>query len=156
LAKFFPTAQIVAVDISEEALNVARRNAKTLSLDKQIRFLRSDLYAELSPEKEGLFDMIVSNPPYVTHSEYESLMADVKKHEPRTALVGGADGLDIIRPLIRGAKPFLKRGGRLLLEIGYRQADVLREELSANGFSDIHIRKDFAGHDRLVAARWDK
>jgi release factor glutamine methyltransferase len=81
------------------------------------------------------------------------LDADVKDHEPRRALLGGDDGLEIIRPLIAQGFSFLKPGGQMMLEIGYRQANAVRDLFASNGFIDIEIRQDFGGHDRMIAAR---
>jgi release factor glutamine methyltransferase len=153
LAKSFPRAQITATDILSEVLQTAERNAERLFLSGKVRFLSSNLYEELGPEFRGVYDMIISNPPYVTRSEYEFLDADVKDHEPRRALLGGDDGLEIIRPLIAQGFSFLKPGGQMILEIGYRQADAVRELFKSNGFIDIEIRQDFGGHDRMIAAR---
>ncbi len=96
--------------------------------------------------------MIVSNPPYVSDDEYESLMPEVKDHEPRLALTAGKDGLDIYKRLIPAAADHLMDGGALALEIGCSQAEAVREILSEHGFKDIRVTKDLAGLDRVVTA----
>jgi release factor glutamine methyltransferase len=147
---------VLATDLSSEVLKTAERNAERLYLNGKVRFLSSNLYAELTPEYRGVFDMIISNPPYVTRSEYELLEADVKDHEPRLALLAGDDGLDVIRPLITDGFHFLKPGGWLMLEMGYKQSQAVKKLFEENGFIDIEIRQDFGGHDRMIAARKGK
>lgn len=153
MASRFPKTNILATDVSPEALETARLNLKRLFLDQNVRFLSSDLYRELGPDFIGVFDMIVANPPYVTRSEYESLEMDVKVHEPRRALLGGEQGFDVIHPLISGAKAYLRPGGWLLLEIGHHQGKDVEQILKSNGYTNIELRKDYAGHDRMVAAK---
>lgn len=153
LAILVPKSSVTGIDISSEVLETAERNASRLFLGGKVRFLSSNLYAELDPESDGVFDMIISNPPYVTRSEYESLEADVKNHEPRLALVAGDDGLSVLRPLILEGRRFLKAGGLLMLEIGYKQGAAVQKILESAGYKNIQLRKDFGGHDRMVLAR---
>lgn len=139
-------AEVTAVDISGAALEVAKGNAKKLGAE--VEFIASDMFAAL---EERRFDVIVSNPPYVTSGEYESLSTEVKC-EPRLALVGGEDGLDFYRILAREAPKHLTRGGRLLLEIGYLQGEDVKALLQPD-FEDIIIKKDLEGKDRMISAR---
>jgi release factor glutamine methyltransferase len=111
-----------------------------------------------NPIIEGLdqakFDLIVSNPPYVSEAEFEKLDKNVKEYEPSGALHGGKDGLDIFRRMISGVGDFLKPDGALMLEIGYAQGQSVRELLEATGlFGCIRIEKDLAKKDRLVIAQ---
>ncbi len=151
-----PDADVSAADISEKALKVARENAGSILKNDdcgpagKIKFIRSDLFENI--DRGEKFDMIVSNPPYVSDDEYESLMPEVKDHEPRLALTAGKDGLDIYKRLIPAAADHLMDGGALALEIGCSQAEAVREILSEHGFKDIRVTKDLAGLDRVVTA----
>lgn len=152
IAKEVPEAQIVATDICQAALSVAAANIETYQLTERVRLVAGDLF---DPVIKGLdapaFDLIVSNPPYVSAAEYETLDKNVKDYEPRHALLAGQDGLDVYRRIAERAAQFLKPGGALMLEIGCTQAAPVTELLKQTGaFGDIAIKKDLAGHDRIV------
>ncbi len=136
-----------ATDISEDALAVAKQNAKDLGAD--VTFLRSDLFAEVP----GTFDCIVSNPPYIATGEIGSLMQEVRAHEPRLALDGGADGLCFYRRIIGEAAGFLRPNGWLLLEIGHDQGADVARLLCGGGFCEVQIQKDLSGLDRVALGR---
>jgi release factor glutamine methyltransferase len=146
LAYYLPDCEIVAVDISSEAIEVARINAQKNGVDKRIRFLCSDMFSALEIDK---FDIITCNPPYINALEYEELPLDVKK-EPQLALYGGKDGLDFYYALAAGAHQFLKAQGILLMEIGSKQGNEVRKIMEGKGFADIRIIKDWNGHERIV------
>lgn len=135
----------VGVDVSEDALAVARQNADRLA-EKQAVFIQSDLFEKV----EGSFDLIVSNPPYIRSQEIAGLMPEVREHEPHLALDGRDDGLHFYREIIKGAMPHLKRGGQLFFEIGYDQGEAVQALLAANGYTEIAVVKDYAGLDRVV------
>ena len=135
----------VGVDVSEDALAVARQNADRLA-EKQAVFIQSDLFEKV----EGSFDLIVSNPPYIRSQEIAGLMPEVREHEPHLALDGKDDGLHFYREIIRGAMSHLKRGGQLFFEIGYDQGEAVQALLAANGYTEIAVVKDYAGLDRVV------
>lgn len=135
----------VGVDVSEDALAVARQNADRLA-KKQAVFIQSDLFEKV----EGSFDLIVSNPPYIRSQEIAGLMPEVREHEPHLALDGKDDGLHFYREIIKGAMPHLKRGGQLFFEIGYDQGEAVQALLAANGYTEIAVVKDYAGLDRVV------
>ena len=135
----------VGVDVSEDALAVARQNADRLA-EKQAVFIQSDLFEKV----EGSFDLIVSNPPYIRSQEIAGLMPEVREHEPHLALDGKDDGLHFYREIIKGAMPHLKRGGQLFFEIGYDQGEAVQALLAANGYIEIAVVKDYAGLDRVV------
>lgn len=135
----------VGVDVSEDALAVARQNADRLA-EKQEVFIQSDLFEKV----EGSFDLIVSNPPYIRSQEIAGLMPEVREHEPHLALDGKDDGLHFYREIIKGAMPHLKRGGQLFFEIGYDQGEAVQALLAANGYTEIAVVKDYAGLDRVV------
>ena len=140
-------ARVTAVDVSPDALAVARRNAAKHGVADRIDFLQGDLFAPLNAEQR--FDLVVSNPPYIAPDEFPSLAADVRDHEPRIALEGGSDGLAFYRRIAMGVGPFLKPGGRLLMEIGYTQDENVRAILSQQPELEVGpTLKDMAGHAR--------
>ncbi len=147
LARSLPEANILALDINEKALEIAARNAAKNSVN--VRFLKSDLFAELPQIQEGGFDMILGNPPYVASTDLPRLEPELS-FEPRLALDGGQDGLDLLRRLVHDSRTFLKPGGLLALEIGHDQGTRVRDLLEANGFENIAILKDYSGHDRIA------
>lgn len=146
LKHFRPDLEVTAVDISEAALETARENSRRNQC--AVTFVLSDLFAELDPDQT--FDRIVSNPPYITDSEYETLMPEVRDHEPALALKAGPQGLDIYRRLIAEAPAHLKPEGMLAVEIGCFQAEAVSQLFSEHGFEDLQILKDLAGLDRVV------
>ena len=145
LAKLGTVAEGVGVDISEGALKVAERNRENLELP-QVRLVHSNLFESV----EGVFDMIVSNPPYIPTNDIEDLMREVKDHEPHLALDGSKDGLLFYRKLAEESGRYLVPGGSLLFEIGYDQGGAVSQLLDQAGFKDIHVKKDLAGLDRVV------
>lgn len=144
-----PDLTVLAVDLSEAALNVAKQNAEQNGVD--VRFLRSDLFAAIDPSEK--FDLIVSNPPYISNTEYEFLMPEVKEFEPPLALVAGEEGLDIYRRLVAEAPEHLKENGVLLVEIGCSQGGPVSELFREAGFRNLKVLKDLAGLDRVVFGR---
>ena len=146
----------VGTDLSGAALRVAEKNAERLlaregeSLSGQrggsFAFLESNLYERV----EGMFDMIVSNPPYIPTGQIPDLMPEVRDHEPRIALNGGGDGLAFYREIIADAGKHLKKGGMLLLEIGWDQAGAVRALMRDGGFVEVRVIRDYAGLDRVV------
>lgn len=137
--------QGVGVDISGEALRIARTNAKRLE-EEQADFVMSSLFENV----EGKFEMIVSNPPYIKSGDIAGLMPEVRDHEPRTALDGGEDGLLFYREITAGAKDHLPGGGMLFYEIGYDQGEAVKHIMEDAGYREIEIIKDFSGLDRVV------
>ena len=147
LAKLGTVAEGVGVDISEGALKVAERNRENLELP-QVRLVHSNLFESV----EGVFDMIVSNPPYIPTEDIEDLMREVRDHEPHLALDGSKDGLLFYRKLAEESGRYLVPGGSLLFEIGYDQGGAVSQLLDQAGFKDIHVKKDLADLDRVVYA----
>ncbi len=137
----------VGVDISQEALKVARKNKERLAVSAE--FLESDLFSKV----EGTYDIIVSNPPYIATKELDGLMPEVREHEPRIALDGMEDGLHFYREILRQADSYLKDGGWICFEIGYDQGAALEAMLLTHGYKDVHIEKDLAGLDRVAIGR---
>ena len=150
LAKELPEPKITATDISPAALKVAKKNARNLKLGKNIEFLKGDLFAPV----KGLFDIIVSNPPYISAAEYEELPRGVKDFEPKIALLAGQTGVEFYEKLIYQSKNHLKKDGWLLMEIGAPQAEKIRDIMQECAFfEDIDVRRDYAGHDRVIKGR---
>lgn len=150
LLKMLPAARGIAIDISPEALAVARENACRQGVDDRVDFELGDL---LYPLKTRLVDIIVANPPYIPAQDIAKLAPEVQK-EPILALDGGADGLVCYRKLIEQSLPVLVPGGWLAFEVGIGQAEQVVELMrKTNGFADIEIIKDYAGIDRVVIGR---
>lgn len=146
----------VGADLSKEALKVAQANAERLGMtasfaegsgdEPRVRFVHSDLF-EAIDEK---FDLIVSNPPYIRTDVIETLMPEVRDHDPRMALDGTADGLYFYRKIIEESEHYLKRGGQLFFEIGHDQAEEVVTLMQRHGYKEIEVKKDYAGLDRVV------
>lgn len=136
-------ADVTAVDISEEALNVAKQNAKKNNVD--VNFIQSDLFSNVNEK----YEMIVSNPPYIEREVIESLQSEVKK-EPMLALDGGISGLDFYERIIPEAREHLEKNGVLLLEIGYNQAENVKSLMLENDYNNIKVLKDLSGNNRVV------
>ncbi|MGC2211190.1 MAG: peptide chain release factor N(5)-glutamine methyltransferase [Candidatus Korobacteraceae bacterium] len=147
LARELPQAEVHAVDLSPDALHIARLNAARL--DARVQFAQSDVLA--STVRDATFDFVVSNPPYVGHDEADKVQEVVKHYEPPMAVFAGDDGLDVIRRLIPQAREALRTGGWLLIEIGYTQSQAVRALLG--GWHSVHIIADLAGIPRVIAAR---
>jgi release factor glutamine methyltransferase len=145
-----PAAKGLGVDVSEAALAVARDNAASLGLGRQVALLRGDWTAGLA---EASFDLAVSNPPYIRSSEIAALQPEVRDHEPRLALDGGEDGLDAYRVLAGEMLRVLKPGGRFLVEIGHDQSAAVEALFAAAGGASITTAKDLANRDRVVGGR---
>lgn len=154
LLKYSNGCEGVGVDISAEALTLAQENAENINNSASISFLQGDLYGTLTEMVTLItFDIIVSNPPYIPADVIDTLEPEVKKYEPRLALDGGDDGLDIIRRIIDGAPEHLIKGGELFLEIGYDQGPSVSALMREAGFADVEVIPDYAGLDRVVAGR---
>jgi release factor glutamine methyltransferase len=152
VAKHHAAATIVAVDMSDEALTVARRNAETHGVADRVTFRKSDLFAGLS--HDAPFDLILSNPPYIPTATLATLAVDVRDHEPRAALDGGADGFTVFDRLIAGATIHLRSGGALLVEIGFDQeAAALQRVAVVPGLTSRPTIRDGDGRPRVINAR---
>ena len=152
--------RIVATDVSEQALEVARRNALRLGLSDRIEFRLGDCWAALAASAEGPrpelggFDLVVSNPPYIENRELERLAPEIARFEPRLALAGGIDGLDFYRRICAGVCGYLKPGGELIVEVGAAQADSVAALCRAVGCAETVVIDDLAGCQRVVRARF--
>ena len=148
IVKLADGAQVTLTDVSCDALEVARLNAKKLGVEDKVTFVRSDLFEAV----DGSFDLIVSNPPYVRSDVIPGLDAEVKDHEPILALDGGAYGLDIYMKIVEKAADHLNENGCLMMEIGFDQADDIKRLISEEGrFGEVRVIQDLAGLDRVAA-----
>ncbi|UCD94412.1 MAG: peptide chain release factor N(5)-glutamine methyltransferase [Candidatus Zixiibacteriota bacterium] len=143
-----PEAWVTAVDISRPTLTVARKNAAMHEVESRINFMKSDLFSSISPEQK--YDIILSNPPYISEKVYEELPPEVLA-DPKISLVSGAEGLDFIKRLIDQAPDYLKKGGRLMFEIGFDQsAKVTKISEADPRYRSFSLMQDLNNIDRVV------
>ena len=147
IKKLAENVDVTAVDLSPKALKVAIDNAK--QLDAKVTFIESDLFENVS----GKYDIIVSNPPYISKSDIETLMEEVKNHEPMMALDGDEDGLIFYKKISEKLNEYLSDDGMIFYEIGYDQGKTVPDILKQYNFKDINVYKDLSGNDRVVIAR---
>jgi release factor glutamine methyltransferase len=147
-ARSRPTWSVLGVDVSTEALAVARDNAHRTGAVRNLRLLEGSLFAPVPGER---FDLITANPPYIPSAELAELPVDVRGFEPHLALDGGADGLDLVREIARQARQHLTPHGLLAMEIGADQGPRATEILRAHGFADIELARDLGARDRVVS-----
>ena len=151
LAKFVAKAHIVSVDVSTKDLQVAKSNARRHKVEERIEFVQADMQGYLEQSKE-IFDLIISNPPYIPTDQLSRLPRDVQK-EPAIALDGGEDGLNFYRIIIQYTPHLLRGGACLMMEFGDGQAEAIKKLIEAQGaFSGIEIIQDLAGRDRVIKA----
>ena len=149
----YKNAGIVASDISWEALSIAKENTYMHEQSKRISLVRADL---ISSFKNSSFDIVVSNPPYISEGEFAQLEPDVKDFEPVSTLIAKEDGLYYIRKIISGSKRILKDDGWCVLEIGHGQEKSVKALFKEYGFTEISSRKDLNGTQRVIKAKWKK
>jgi release factor glutamine methyltransferase len=170
LAAKAPAAKITALDVSSEALDLAKQNASKNNVTDRIDFLQGDgfqalisgtgiLPARIDPHGQDAratinFDLIVSNPPYIPTAEIATLDPEVRDFDPRGALDGGADGLDFYRRLAAESRPFLKAGGKIMLEFGDGQGDAVRGIFAGQNWIVEAIREDYTQRQRILVATW--
>lgn len=153
LAKELPNARVVATDISLPALEVALANVESHGLTDRVRLLEGDLAQPLLAEGlGGRLDLVVSNPPYVASDEFETLQPEVRDYEPRVALDGGTDGLDVYRRLFKEVVSLLRCGGAAVVEMPDRRSSQVRALADELGWSNISVDKDHAGIERVLTA----
>ncbi len=143
---------VVASDISKKALEVAEKNIATNNLKDKVTLVESDLFVNIKDEK---YDILCSNPPYISIDEMQDLMSDVVDYEPRIALTDESDGLTFYKKIIEEGRNYLKDGGYILLEIGYNQKEDVEKILLQNNFNSVKVLKDLNGHNRVLCAKWN-
>lgn len=150
IANELKSSSVTGVDINEDAIRLANEN-KVLNKVENVNFMKSDLFEKL--DEDFKYDLIVSNPPYITKEEYETLMPEVKNFEPKNALTDLGDGLYFYREISKKAGAYLKDTGYLAFEIGYKQAKDVSKILEDNNFAILSVVKDYGGNDRVVLAK---
>jgi len=141
---------ITALETSLHAIPVLKRNIIDHKLNKKIKIIKADLFPD---NNDKLFDIIVSNPPYISEKDWEELDNKVKQYEPRLALIGGKKGTEIIEKIVFGSTKYLKKNACLLIEIGFDQYETVPEIFRKNGFKDIRVISDYSGIGRVVIGR---
>lgn len=149
LAFNIPGSKIIATDISKEALATAEKNSQLNKTENRVKFILNDIIKDDFTEKD--FDLVVSNPPYVSVKDYEELKPELKIYEPRNALTDDSDGLIYYRVIASKAGKYLKPGGRLFLETGERQYGDVKKILESNNFSLIRIKNDYLNIERVIS-----
>ena len=144
-----PEVTCVATDISQYALNTARTNSKRHGVQNRLKLLYSNWFDKIS----GSFDIIVSNPPYISSEEYAQLSAEVLKYDPKISLTLGGDGLEAYREILSQALEKLSKNGHIFLEIGYTQANAVGHLFKEAGFQQIKVHKDLGSRDRVISAK---
>ena len=150
LACEWKEVHVTAIDISEEALSLAKSNAEKFNVQNKIDFFKSDWFEAV----KGSFDLIISNPPYIGLIEKDEISTEVIKYDPEIALFAGRDGLDAYKKIIPNLAKFLNPDGFVVLEIGAYQSNQVKNMMNAVGFIDTKIIKDMSGKDRLVASKF--
>ena len=144
-----PEVTCVATDISEYALKTASTNSKRHGVESRLKLLHSNWFEKIS----GSFDVIVSNPPYISSEEYAQLSAEVVKYDPKISLTLGGDGLEAYREILSRALEKLSKNGHIFLEIGYTQANAVGHLFREAGFQQIKVHKDLGSRDRVISAK---
>ena len=147
-ARARPTWRVTASDISREALGLAWENARRAGAAFSLRVVEGNLFAPFDGER---FELITANPPYIPSAELGALAPDIRDFEPRVALDGGTDGLDVVRAVVAGASAHLEPNGVLAVEVGHDQAPRTTELFKRSGFVEVGVQKDYGGHERVVS-----
>ena len=151
VAKHQLKARVLAIDVSPQALEVAAKNVEQYQLSERVKLIEGDLFA--SVDGKISFDLIASNPPYISESEYSQLSKEVRGHEPRAALLAGPTGTEVIARLVKQSESRLVAGGRLVIELSPMIAASVRELFAgSDAWYDLQVIKDIAGHARILSA----
>lgn len=149
ILKYLPNSKVVAIDISKTALDVANQNAEINSLQDRIEFRLFDIMND-NLNSLGKFDLIVSNPPYVSENDYESLEPELKNHEPKIALTDNSNGISFYKHIVEASDQLLKKPGKIYFELGIDQSAQVQEYFKQNNFTNIKITKDYSGIERII------
>ena len=153
LAKSHEKILIDSIDISSDALVLAEENVLINKINQPINFIHTNF---LHFETDMTYDVIISNPPYISQIDWKNIDPSVKNYEPKLALLGGIEGTEFINQLIIKSTKLLKKGGEIFLEVGYDQANKVKELLSLNGFKSINIKNDLNNIPRILTATYEK
>ncbi|MBK7630144.1 MAG: peptide chain release factor N(5)-glutamine methyltransferase [Ignavibacteriales bacterium] len=149
IAKNLPISKIFAIDINEGVLNTAKQNAALNILENQIEFKLFDIFKD-NVNELGKFDLIVSNPPYISNSDFDELEPELKDYEPKIALTDHSDGVSFYSKIISSSKTLLNANGKLYFEMGKDQYRKISEMMNYEGFTNIKITKDYCGIERII------
>lgn len=149
ISKNLPNSKVVAIDISKNALDVANQNAEINALQNRIEFRLFDFMND-DLNSLGKFDLIVSNPPYVSENDYESLEPELKNHEPKIALTDNSNGISFYKHIIEASNQLLMKPGKIYFELGIDQYIQVQKYFEQNNFTNIKITKDYSGIDRII------
>ncbi|MBI5476070.1 MAG: peptide chain release factor N(5)-glutamine methyltransferase [Ignavibacteriales bacterium] len=152
LAKYLPDISITAIDKSTSALEVAKQNASDSNVNNKIKFIESDFLSQNYDSPGGLYDVIVSNPPYIHQDEIDSLEAEVKNFEPENAYTDHSDGLTFYKAISLNGKNMLINGGLIFVEVGYNQGQTVKNIFQSDGYRNIKLINDYNGIGRVVIA----
>jgi release factor glutamine methyltransferase len=151
-----PAARLTAIDVSAEALAIARRNAVRLGFPARVRFRRADCFEPMDGMGAlGRFDLIVSNPPYIQEDQIAGLAPEISRYEPRVALAGGRDGLSLYRRIASRVTEHLEKSACVIVEIGAHQFDAVRKIMRDAGGTGIKMLRDLSGMPRVIIARFE-
>jgi release factor glutamine methyltransferase len=153
VAKFVGNVYATGIDNSDEALEVARKNVENHNLAGRVTLERVDILHNSIHSIGEPFDLVVSNPPYVSRDEFKNLQPEIREYEPRSATFDGSDGLTFYRRISEIGRQLLKGGGFLIFEVGFGQSAQVQEILRKNGYVQIQVNKDYSGIERVVSAR---
>ncbi|MCL5031281.1 MAG: peptide chain release factor N(5)-glutamine methyltransferase [Bacteroidetes bacterium] len=154
LAKYLPSAKVIAIDSSSEAIKVAKENAELNQLNENITFIDSE-FMKYKNENENEFDVIVSNPPYISSDEFQDLQPELRIYEPRQALTDESNGLSFYKTITKKGKLLLKKNGKVFFEVGQNQSLAVKEILVKEHYSEIQIQKDYLSIDRVIYGELD-
>lgn len=149
LIKNLPNSKVIAIDVSENALNVAEQNAELNLLQERIEFKMFDILKD-DTKKLGNFDLVVSNPPYISVSDFENLEPELKVHEPKIALTDNSDGVSFYKRIIEISEQILNEHGKLYFELGMGQSIQVKKYFEDRNFKNIHVTKDYSGIERII------
>jgi release factor glutamine methyltransferase len=149
LAKNIPTCKVVGLDISEEAINTSRRNAKLNQVEKQLMFINKNVLRGIEIG-ENQFDAVVSNPPYISAEEFFNLDPELRLYEPRFALTDESDGLSFYRKISALSNSFMRANGKIFFEVGAGQSGAVKQILNDNGYKNIVVKNDFSDIERII------
>lgn len=151
LAKHLPNTEVIGIDISEDAIQLAKNNAELSDLASRVKFSKLDIFDYDESEVKEQFDIIVSNPPYVSHDEYATLQKEIVEYEPSVAVTDNSDGFKFYEHITAISKSLLKKGGSLYYEIGKGQSEKVMSIMAENGFLKIEVKKDYGDIDRVIS-----
>ncbi len=154
LAKELLETRVTAIDVSDEAILMAKENAETYAVENPVTFVQMDVSAD-NVQLPGMYDVIVSNPPYVSFDEYQKLQKEVVEYEPKHAVTDFGDGLKFYKIISKLASSSLHANGLLFFEMGYGQSTDIQAVMVRDGFADIEIFKDYQGIERVIKGRKD-